>query len=125
MSLKRTIITRSDGETFELRQIENGDWLCPVCAESLRDCAPYAGDGRFGSQDICMRCETQFGHGDHPSGAETLQSNWKRLRFEWLQKSGWKDDDLKRLTEYLGIDTIVLRREAEGYFQMRDTNPAQ
>lgn len=111
------ICTRPDGESFLLRRTMDDYWLCPVCAERASGEAPYDQLALYGSQDICPRCNTQYGYDDVAFGTDTVQSKWKKLRFNWLAKEGWPDDALIRLNKDLGIDLCILRRDAELYYK--------
>jgi hypothetical protein len=115
--LINVLCLRPDGEAFLLRRTSDYVWLCPVCAERSPGEAPYDQDARYGSQDICPRCKTQYGHDDFACGAETVQSKWKRLRFDWLKKEAWPFDALQRLEKDLKIDIARLQEDAMNYYR--------
>jgi hypothetical protein len=115
-------MVRPDGEVVALRKSQNGRWLCPVCAVELRGEAPYDDEARFGSQDICRSCNTQFGADDAVYGAATLQGRWKELRIKWIVEMKWSQELLNRLRDGLNVDPDLLRKDAEEYQRTRQND---
>lgn len=115
--MKTVTVKFSNGELADLRIPDNGgESLCPVCGViwlcgmAYYPAEPYA----TASDDICPGCKMQFGLDDNigtgcPVGAQA--ERWKELRIEWLDKSGWAEENLRQLRERLDIDTDTLKKE--------------
>ncbi len=111
------------GEIIEMHRTPRGAFVCPVCAYEYDASLgpPYEAGGDpdeegvqsgFARFDwICPDCNTQYGEDDAPSldGSPPMAEQWEQLRLAWLQETGWPEEVLKRLHDYLGIDVVALR----------------
>ena len=123
MRVYRLILSGSS-EQLVLRQLDDGPYVCPICAEPS---ARPAWDEYFevdpvtqlpfgcGSYIRCLCCHTEFGFHDYPGQVfkvAGVNDAWRRLRIRWLDQIGWSKDALARLRTNLEIEECDIRREA-------------
>ncbi len=117
MSFVHTIIHCADGETVAL--LSDGlRWVCPVCGYAELGEAPYDMKG-VASFGICPECKTEFGYDDADIGVMTLQSKWKGLRFQYLEKKQWAEDRINVVCRVLSISRKSLDLDADAWKHAR------
>lgn len=116
----QTIIHGNDGETFELRRSDDG-WICPVCGFAELSIEPYDAVG-VASFETCPECSTEYGHDDAAMGATTRQSEWKELRFRYLEEKSWLEDHIVRICGNLGIRRTLFDIDARVWKKSRSSD---
>ena len=107
-------------EEIEIRETDNGQFICPICGSPEEGAPPYyaslGASVAFGSDEICNCCEVQFGETDLmalDSAIGEQKQIWEALRNKWLDKIGWPDWALQQLKDNLGLDVEALKRKAK------------
>ena len=105
-----------------LRCPEEGAYFCPICGSLYYGSPGYwpygynPESGRsVGSWQECPNCGIVYGHTDMvlmDAGPGSTEAAWKEIRLEWLNRTGWQDQDLRKLKENLEIDVEALKKEA-------------
>ena len=85
--------------------------VCPCCGAQL-DFEPWAGEGRFQSDEICPCCAIQFGYTDHTQVEDItrrieiyteIRENWVRSGMKWqheyLKPRDW--DPIRQLDQLI------------------------
>ena len=117
----------ANGEAGELRQLDNGDYLCPICGWAWGDSPPVfppsdthpVSGWAFG--DVC-ECGVEMGVDiiDAPDTAVGFVALlFKELRTAWLDRVIWNPDALAQLQNNLGLSEETVRNQAEYSRRMR------
>ncbi len=86
---------------------ENKEQLCPVCGISWGGYIMYY-HGGGASHDICPTCKLQTGYDDDPydDGLDAqFGGQFGRYRKQWLDSTGWLEEDLDRIERVFQIST--------------------
>ena len=109
-----------NGEEIEIRETDDGRFICPICGVAARGEPPYdealGAVIAYGSAETCSCCDVQYGHTDFivlGSAIGRARQIWEELRKEWLDRIGWPDWALQQLKDNLGLDVEALKRKAK------------
>ena len=96
-----------DGKEVELRETDDGRWVCPVCGYLLPGVPAYDGAKRddagfeaIAPPVLCPSCDTEFGVDDISITRRvgTLVEAWVILRAQWIEsKAGMVHSVVERL----------------------------
>jgi hypothetical protein len=93
-------------------QLDDGAWLCPVCARSAFAELPWspAPESPSPSWDLCPDCGIQYGREDSPFDEPrdvSLDAVWALYREEWMAKESVSPKVLRRIVEMVSRMAVL------------------